>query len=243
MLFRLTGIQEEVLDKLHGGEGGVKAKLAQAADGGVFGIHRIPMGSSVGVHSHDDASIVDYVSAGEGVAVCDGKVEKLVPGAFHYCPAGSKHSIANTGSKDLVLLTIQLPVNVTVAASAAPVDIPDVVEQEKGPVLEDRSAQTPSPAQAVETSEAEAESELAPWASQIHARLVCGIHDLAPDQTVEGYKRFIDIFSREPWMINIPTREARGFFAAAWKEYWAVVGAGDASVYSNWIQEMSGKAR
>ena len=42
---------------------------------------------------------------GPGKAVCNGQEEILNAGTCHICKKGSEHSISNTGSEDLVLLT------------------------------------------------------------------------------------------------------------------------------------------
>nr|WP_288347274.1 cupin domain-containing protein [uncultured Anaerostipes sp.] len=41
-----------------------------------------------------------------GQAVCDGQKESLQAGVCHVCPKGSEHSIVNTGTEDLVMLTV-----------------------------------------------------------------------------------------------------------------------------------------
>ena len=42
---------------------------------------------------------------GTGKPVCNGQEEILNAGTCHICKKGSEHSISNTGSEDLVLLT------------------------------------------------------------------------------------------------------------------------------------------
>lgn len=49
---------------------------------------------------------MNYILAGQGKAICDGKEELLQPGVLHICPQGSTHSIENTGDEDLVMLTL-----------------------------------------------------------------------------------------------------------------------------------------
>lgn len=41
-----------------------------------------------------------------GKAICDGNEEFLSAGTCHMCKRGSEHSVINTGSEDLVLLTV-----------------------------------------------------------------------------------------------------------------------------------------
>lgn len=49
---------------------------------------------------------INYVISGGGMAICDGKEELLAAGVCHICKRGSQHSIINTKSEDLVLLTV-----------------------------------------------------------------------------------------------------------------------------------------
>lgn len=49
---------------------------------------------------------MNYILSGTGKAFSDGIEEDLKPGVMHICPQGHKHSIANTGDDDLVMLTI-----------------------------------------------------------------------------------------------------------------------------------------
>ena len=53
----------------------------------------------------DEQGKIIYVISGTGKAVCNGQEEILNAGTCHICKKGSEHSISNTGSEDLVLLT------------------------------------------------------------------------------------------------------------------------------------------
>lgn len=46
------------------------------------------------------------MNGGTGKAICDGEEEILTAGCCHICRKGSEHSIINTGSEDLCLLTV-----------------------------------------------------------------------------------------------------------------------------------------
>lgn len=63
-------------------------------------------GGSIGLHKHPTSDDINYVISGTGKAVCDGQKEILNAGTCHICKKGSEHSIANTGSEDMVLLTV-----------------------------------------------------------------------------------------------------------------------------------------
>lgn len=90
---------------LNGGEGSVSAKMFGDAAGKIM-ISRLPAGASIGLHSHDTSSEINYVVVGTGVTVCNGTQETMEPGSCHYCLKGQQHSIVNTGDQDLVLFTV-----------------------------------------------------------------------------------------------------------------------------------------
>lgn len=69
-------------------------------------VTRIHAGGSIGIHKQDSGDDMNYILSGEGKAVCNGKEEVLRPGVMHICFQGSTHSIQNTGTDDLVMLTI-----------------------------------------------------------------------------------------------------------------------------------------
>ena len=63
----------------------------------------IRLGSSIGVHTHENNCEVMFFISGSGTVVCDGVEEPVGPGVCHYCPRGSTHSVTNTGDTDLVM--------------------------------------------------------------------------------------------------------------------------------------------
>ena len=67
---------------------------------------RIHAGGSIGMHTQTSGDDMNYILSGTGKAVCDGVEEDLAAGVMHICPKNSEHSIINTGSDDLVMLTI-----------------------------------------------------------------------------------------------------------------------------------------
>ena len=63
-------------------------------------------GGSIGAHTQTSGDDMNYILSGIGKAVCDGTEEELRPGVMHICPKGSEHQIINTGTENLVMLTI-----------------------------------------------------------------------------------------------------------------------------------------
>ena len=66
----------------------------------------IHCGGSIGIHTQNSGDDLNYIISGTGKAVCDGTDEELKKGVMHICPKGSQHTIINTGTDDLIMLTI-----------------------------------------------------------------------------------------------------------------------------------------
>ena len=102
MNINFNEIPTETLTALHGGAGDVVAKVYRGELGTVMPC-RLQPGASIGLHRHEGVEFC-YVLYGAGKVICDGKEEPLFIDACHICPAGSEHSIINTGEAELVLL-------------------------------------------------------------------------------------------------------------------------------------------
>ncbi|MBQ8035560.1 MAG: cupin domain-containing protein [Proteobacteria bacterium] len=63
-------------------------------------------GGSIGTHKQESGDDINYIISGTGKAICNGIEEDLTPGVVHICPKGAEHSIINTGTQDLIMLTI-----------------------------------------------------------------------------------------------------------------------------------------
>ena len=57
-------------------------------------------------HKQETSDDINYIIEGIGQAVCDSRKESLQAAVCHVCPKGSEHSIVNTGTEDLVMLTV-----------------------------------------------------------------------------------------------------------------------------------------
>ena len=102
MRIEFEKIDEISMEHMYGGEGTVHTRTYMDPMGKIQMI-RIPAGGSIGEHEHIISEEILFVMAGTGRAVCDGKEEVLAAGACHYCPLGSRHSLANVGEDDLIL--------------------------------------------------------------------------------------------------------------------------------------------
>ena len=98
-------MNEITIPGMNGGTGMMTAKMYMDEQGKIIPCS-IHAGGSIGPHKHENSGDINYVLSGSGKAICDGKEEALSEGMYHICKKGSEHSIINTGSIDLVILTI-----------------------------------------------------------------------------------------------------------------------------------------
>ena len=104
-VFDAARLEWEVLrpDVAHGVYGktlladGIKLVLTRVAVGGKFEVHR------------DSYSHLFYFLSGEGVVWVEGKQFEIVPGLVVRVTAGESHAYENTGNRDLMLISANLP--------------------------------------------------------------------------------------------------------------------------------------
>ena len=105
MLIDFNQIAEHRGPGMNGGGGELSAKMYMDEQRKIIPC-RIHPGGSIGLHRHSTSDDMNYILSGTGKAICDGQEEVLVQGVCHICVKGSEHSIINTGSDDLIMLTI-----------------------------------------------------------------------------------------------------------------------------------------
>lgn len=105
MLIDFNKMKEITIPGMNNGTGEMTSKMYMGDEGKIIPC-RIHCGGSIGMHSHSTSDDINYILSGTGKAVCDGIEELLNPGTCHICKKGSEHSIINTGSEDLVMLTV-----------------------------------------------------------------------------------------------------------------------------------------
>lgn len=105
MLINFNKIEEITVSGMNQGTGQMSARMYMDQEGKIIPC-RIHAGGSIGMHGHPTSDDINYILSGTGKAVCDGQEEILGPGTCHICKKGSEHSIINTGSEDLVMLTV-----------------------------------------------------------------------------------------------------------------------------------------
>lgn len=105
MLIDFNEIQEMTIPGMNNGTGIMTARMYMDEQGKIIPC-TINAGGSIGVHKHKTSDDINYVLSGNGKAICDGQEEMLAAGTCHIRKKGFEHSIINTGSSDLVLLTV-----------------------------------------------------------------------------------------------------------------------------------------
>ena len=105
MLVDFNDIEEISIPGMNNGTGTMTARM-HMGEGGKIIPCSIHAGGSIGSHRHETSDDISYVLSGSGKAICDGQEESISAGTCHICMKGSEHSIVNTGSEDLVLLTV-----------------------------------------------------------------------------------------------------------------------------------------
>lgn len=105
MLLNFNEMKEITVPGMNNGTGMMTAKMYMDEQGKIIPCS-IHVGGSIGLHKHETSDDINYVLSGNGKAICDGQEEVLSAGTCHICKKGSEHSIINTDSEDLVLLTV-----------------------------------------------------------------------------------------------------------------------------------------
>lgn len=105
MLLNFNEMKEITVPGMNNGAGTMTAKMYMDEQGEIIPC-AIHVGGSIGLHKHETSDDISYVLSGNGKAICDGQEEILEAGTCHICKKGSEHSIINTGSEDLMLLTL-----------------------------------------------------------------------------------------------------------------------------------------
>ena len=105
MVIDFRQIKEVTMPGMNNGTGMMAAKMYMGEHGKIIPC-TIHAGGSIGLHKHDTSDDINYVMSGTGKAICDGQEEVLSTGICHICKKGSEHSIINTWTDDLILLTV-----------------------------------------------------------------------------------------------------------------------------------------
>lgn len=105
MLLDIFNMDPKPMAHFKGGEGEALVRM-HADDMGKVAQITLPVGASIGYHTHEDSYEVIYVLSGSGTCYDGDQVYPVSAGMVQYCPQHEGHSIVNTGTEDLRLLGI-----------------------------------------------------------------------------------------------------------------------------------------
>lgn len=106
MTLDLRSIEPAVVPHFKGGAGEALVRTVFSDEMGRVVSLTLPVGASIGLHTHTGNCEVITVLSGSGVCHDGGTDVALTPGMVHYCPEGHTHGIDNTGAEPLVLLGV-----------------------------------------------------------------------------------------------------------------------------------------
>ena len=105
MLLDIFNMAPKAIAGFKGGEGEALVRMHQDDMGKVAQI-TLPVGASIGYHTHEDSYEVIYVLSGSGTCYDGDQVYGVSAGMVQYCPQHEGHSIVNTGTENLRLLGV-----------------------------------------------------------------------------------------------------------------------------------------
>lgn len=106
MMLEFDKLDAQVVPHFKGGQGEAHVRTAVQDGMGRILTLTLPVGSSIGLHTHQGNCEIIHVLSGSGVCHDDGTDVAISAGMTHYCPEGHTHGIDNTGTDELVLLGI-----------------------------------------------------------------------------------------------------------------------------------------
>ena len=109
MTLDLRSIEPTVVPHFKGGAGEALVRTVFSDEMGRVVSLTLPVGASIGLHTHTGNCEVIYVLSGSGRCIDDDAEYPITAGMCHYCPEGHTHSIVNTGNTELKLLGV-LPI-------------------------------------------------------------------------------------------------------------------------------------
>ena len=106
MILRFDRLDAQTVPHFKGGTGEAHVRTAVQDGMGRILTLTLPVGASIGLHTHQGNCEIIHVLSGSGVCHDDGTDIPIAAGATLYCPEGHTHGIDNTGAEPLVLLGI-----------------------------------------------------------------------------------------------------------------------------------------
>lgn len=105
MILDLMTMEEAKLEHFKGGEGQLYARMYFDGCNRIMR-GRLPVGSTIGLHTHETSSETVFVLSGTASFLMDGVEEIVKPGQAHHCPKGHTHTLRNGGEDDVVFYAV-----------------------------------------------------------------------------------------------------------------------------------------
>lgn len=105
MILDLMNTPEQAMPNFKGGEGITYARMFFDGQNRIM-LGRLPVGSTIGMHTHETSSEIMHVLSGTARVIMDGEVEIISAGQTHYCPKGHTHMTLCEGTEELRILAV-----------------------------------------------------------------------------------------------------------------------------------------
>ena len=106
MTLDLRSIEPTVVPHFKGGAGEALVRTVFSDEMGRVVSLTLPVGASIGLHTHEGNSEIVFILEGKGKMLCDGRYEELSAGSCTYCPEGHEHSLINDSKGDLIFYAV-----------------------------------------------------------------------------------------------------------------------------------------
>ncbi len=106
-------VRPEVRPSIHGGDGSFEMRFVYGPGDlvsslRVFELCRMPPGTSIGEHLHDDTEEIYFVLSGVGVMSLDGEEREVRAGDAVLTQPLARHGIRNPGPDELEVLIVEV---------------------------------------------------------------------------------------------------------------------------------------
>lgn len=105
MIIDLPHMEEKAFENFKGGEGVTYGKMYFDGVNRILQA-RLPVGASIGIHTHDTNSEIMLILSGKAKIIMDGEEMLLTAGQVHYCPKGHTHTTIAVGDEELHLYAV-----------------------------------------------------------------------------------------------------------------------------------------
>lgn len=105
MILDLMNTPEQAMPNFKGGEGITYARMFFDGQNRIM-LGRLPVGSTIGMHTHEGSSEIMHVISGTARVIMDGEVEIIPAGQTHYCPKGHTHMTLCEGDEELRIFAV-----------------------------------------------------------------------------------------------------------------------------------------